>query len=398
MKDYEVITFENEAEIQDYIKHRTNTDIWLFDLLSFLEVVPAPECIFFEDADGAEVLDQTLLQEFIQNYNVAGSLDSIVECMKDTKLFLMTKNKTYPIRRVALRSLLNRAKISGTSIQAEEDSPKARCLPTRRRARILTQMLQLYDQNCQILYRDEKVSAILSDQYAVLAEADLYAALQVVLHEKYHDNYTFVNGSVSHEHFSLCYSLQDEDMEEDLEIRLNEAGFRFEEVHFAVKFLTSDIGEANASVYPYLILDRSWIPLGSPIHIKHFGKNTVKDFEAAIKEINSLFERSMFDFKKLSEQHIEYPSGCFRFLGYEKKLPKKLVMSIAAELDLMYPGGCCGFDILMNLTRILEAYDLADTEAEFSKSLTVSENVARAMRCDFSRFDRMFEWKRGENE
>lgn len=395
MRDYEILSLNSVDDIENYLKDRETTDIWYDAVISGLNIITSPKNII--DNDG--FVDVNALDRFMTKYRITSSRGAVLECINDTNLFLLFKIKNkwtaLPVRRTALRSLFARAKVGGISIQAEEDGYKSRHLPVERRAEILTEMLRLYDLNCKVLYRDEKVNAVLSDQYAILQEKALYAALKKALEEKFPE-YSLESGSVSHEHFELLYDLRDEDTEEDIEMRLQEANIPFSEVKIALKFLTSDIGQANASVFPYIVIDDVYMRLGNPVNIKHFGKNTVKDFEKAIENIYSIFEKSMFDFKKLSEQRIFYPAGCLRSIAYAKGLPKKATMKVAEELDLNNPFECTGFDILMALNRIGSVYKDDNKDADFIRLLNIQENIAEAMTCNFAKYDKDFEWLRGE--
>lgn len=397
MKDYEIVTLADEKAVEEYLCDRLTTDVWYTSVISGMKIITSPKLIIDPDDNSVNI---AALNNFISKNNIIGDKSATLECILDTNLFLKLKIKnkwtTLPIRRTALRSIMARAKVSGLSIQTEEPGYKSRHLPVERRAEILTEMLGLYDMDCKILYRDEKVNAVLSDQYAILEENALYASLKSVLNEKFPLN-KLEKGSVSHEHFELMYSLEDEDVEEDIEIKLQEANIPFSEVKIALKFLTSDIGQANASVYPYIVIDDTYIRLGNPVNIKHFGKNTVKDFEKAIENLYAVFEKSMFDFEKLSNQKIMYPAGCLRSIAYTKGLPKKSTMKVAEELDLKFPLECSGFDILMALNRIGAVYSSDNKDADFVRLLNIQENIAEAMTCNFEKYDKDFEWLRGEN-
>ena len=92
--------------------------------------------------------------------------------------------------------------------------PKAnkQVLPINEKADRLTRDFQLFSDNCKILLRDGKVSAVLSKEYVILPADKMISILENQLKQD-HPDFTFNRGQVSHEYLMVEYLMNDEEME-----------------------------------------------------------------------------------------------------------------------------------------------------------------------------------------
>lgn len=385
--DYEVRNFENTDQLKEYLEYRSKNDIWYSSIISKCKV------LYKKEKDSME--------DFIRKNKISelSSTEAIDECVAGINIFFSFvakgKRMAFPIRYTALTSMYERAGWAGKTIYATEEKDNQRILDIDKKIDVINWGLELYDNECKILVRDEKISAILSNQYAILPDYELEHALSELLEREY-PMAKLIAGSTTHEYITFEYNLNDDEMEEDLRSRLEENGMLNVDVHSRLKFLTSDIGFANASVFPYFIINGSQVRIGKEIATKHMGKKTIEDFAKQLPKINTMFKNDMKNFEKLCSTVITHPADCFRAIAAEVILPKKIAVKLSEKVRTMYPVNCRAIEIYMALHEILDTYKEESKEQNIVAELRIQEAIASSMYLDYKEFDYPFEWKRGE--
>src|SRR5699024_7789407 len=110
------------------------------------------------------------------------SRDAIEDTAENLKLAIKLRDKFFPLRDTAYKSLLDRAKISGTAL------PK---LSREKLADVLNSCLALHRDSALLLIRDEKVAAAHSGDamdYSVLEIDQLLDGLQIKMDERFPGN------------------------------------------------------------------------------------------------------------------------------------------------------------------------------------------------------------------
>lgn len=389
LKDDEIKSFNSRQDLQEYLDFRKAHDKWFespIDLMQVFTKNPNEMINGFKERTGSIISDL-----------------AIQECVEHgTNLFLkfhteingQDKKGVVPLRYTAVRSLLDRARIGGFSLYNEEEDAWINVLPLQDKVNIINKCLNLYKMRSKILYRDEKVSAIMSGQYAVLAEKDIVEAVEGCLKNKFPKS-EFVSGTVSHEFFRMEYALHADEIEEDILMTLNDNGIAVDEVKAMLGIFTSDIGSAAATVYSYLDLDGHKMYYGKPFAIKHIGQRTGEDIAKSVDKLYSLFQNNPEDFKAMSETVINNPAGCLRSIAKEFDLPKKFSMAAALELEATGKASCSAYEIFWYLNDIVRRFD--EAKNDMYRSLKLQETVAETVKINYKRFDKPFEWARGES-
>lgn len=128
------------------------------------------------------------------------SRDAIEDTAENLKLAIKLRDKFFPLRDTAYKSLLDRAKISGTAL------PK---LSREKLADVLNSCLALHRDSALLLIRDEKVAAAHSGDamdYSVLEIDQLLDGLQNKMDERFPGN-RFSSGYVDHSITSASWTL-----------------------------------------------------------------------------------------------------------------------------------------------------------------------------------------------
>ena len=124
--------------------------------------------------DGSEITDQ-----LIETYREQGKEDVIRDTIANTQLVLKLGDEYLPVRSCAIKTILDRAQISGSALK-KVSKPIL--------ARMLNDCMNVGKGNALVKYLDDKISAVHGgdkSDYAVLEMAELFRMTAAFLHENY---------------------------------------------------------------------------------------------------------------------------------------------------------------------------------------------------------------------
>ena len=150
--------FDNFGEMIDYHKELSANSIWVRKKVNELYVAALDMT--------SSLLSSTSL------FAPGTSEDAVMDTVSNMGLAMQVEGEYYPMRSTAYKSLLDRAKISGTAL------PK---LKKEDLANTLNACFHLFESEALLLVRNEKVSAVHSGDetdYSVLPVNELLGALQ----------------------------------------------------------------------------------------------------------------------------------------------------------------------------------------------------------------------------
>ena len=134
--------------------------------------------------------------------------EELSETARDTGLILVYPEKGHlvakPTRYTAFTTMCARAGISGSTICNSQKKPLLNVLPLAEKATWLSRGFSLHLAPCKILYRDGKVSSMLSAEYEVLP-ADMAVPAFEDRIKKDHPALELSAGMLSHEYLYLDY-------------------------------------------------------------------------------------------------------------------------------------------------------------------------------------------------
>lgn len=303
------------------------------------------------------------------------SSEAVADTAKNLGLAISVEGQMYPVRGTAYKSLLERAKISGSVL------PK---LSREKLARTLNDCLALFSSEALILIRDEKISAAHSGDptdYSVLPIDQLLKALESKLESRF-PGAKFETGYRDHALTSASWTLpaQKEDLlgtYEKMLIATGRAKIAAKLVP-GIRFLTSDTGVASAKVSALLMGAQYPIHIGSCVAVDHRRQTTIADFSDALDQLFAQFADSVSQLQRLLEIHLDYPINAMTRVCKKLALPKKASVEAIAMYEMAYGGGpATAHDVFMALQEI--PCILKSSNTPESKMLSVEENLARAL-------------------
>lgn len=362
-------SFNTFGEMIDYHKELSSNSIWVRKKINELYVA---------------ALDMTsALIDSLGLFAPCISEDAVMDTAANMGLAMQVEGDYYPMRITAYKSLLDRAKISGTAL------PK---LKKEDLANVLNACLHLFESEALLLIRNEKVSAVHSGDetdYSVLPVNELLGALQGKLDARFAGN-VFTEGYSDHALTSAQWNLQGQ--KEDLlgtyenVLEANGRKAMANKVMPGIRFSTSDTGISSAKVSAMLMgLDHP-VMIGDCIAVDHRNNAKVSDFEENLEQLFAQFGDSVKKLTKLLDIELEYPVNAMTRVCKKLALPKKAAVEAIAMFEMANGDNpATAHDVFIAMQEI--PYILKTQGTPESKMLTVEENMARALNIKWAEYD-----------
>lgn len=317
------------------------------------------------------------------SFDSSVSRDAIEDTAENLKLAIKVKDKFFPLRDTAYKSLLDRAKVGGSAL------PK---LPREKLAELINSCLALHKDSALLLVRDEKVSAAHSGDtrdYSVLEIDQLLDGLQSKMDERFPGN-QFSGGYVDHSITSASWTLPDQKTELlDTYTKLLAAEGKTAmaaKLMPSIRFSTSDTGVASAKVSALLVGLQYPIHIGGMISVEHRRQSKVPDFVESLDMLFAQFGDSVARLSGLLSIHLDHPVNAMTAICKRLALPKKAAME-AIDMFEMAIGedSATAHDVFVAMQEI--PFILKTQGTPESKLLALQENMARALTLKWRDYD-----------
>ena len=317
------------------------------------------------------------------SFDSSVSRDAIEDTAENLKLAIKVKDKFFPLRDTAYKSLLDRAKVGGSAL------PK---LPREKLAELINSCLALHKDSALLLVRDEKVSAAHSGDtrdYSVLEIDQLLDGLQSKMDERFPGN-QFSGGYVDHSITSASWTLPDQKTELlDTYTKLLAAEGKTAmaaKLMPGIRFSTSDTGVASAKVSALLVGLQYPVQIGGMIYVEHRRQSKVPDFVESLDMLFAQFGDSVARLSGLLSIHLDHPVNAMTAICKRLALPKKAAME-AIDMFEMAIGedSATAHDVFVAMQEI--PFILKTQGTPESKLLALQENMARALTLKWRDYD-----------
>lgn len=317
------------------------------------------------------------------SFDSSVSRDAIEDTAENLKLAIKVKDKFFPLRDTAYKSLLDRAKVGGSAL------PK---LPREKLAELINSCLALHKDSALLLVRDEKVSAAHSGDtrdYSVLEIDQLLDGLQSKMDERFPGN-QFSGGYVDHSITSASWTLPDQKTELlDTYTKLLAAEGKTAmaaKLMPGIRFSTSDTGVASAKVSALLVGLQYPIHIGGMISVEHRRQSKVPDFVESLDMLFAQFGDSVARLSGLLSIHLDHPVNAMTAICKRLALPKKAAME-AIDMFEMAIGedSATAHDVFVAMQEI--PFILKTQGTPESKLLALQENMGPALTLKWRDYD-----------
>lgn len=316
-------------------------------------------------------------------FDPAVSKEAIEDTADNLRLAIQVGGRYFPLRDTAYKSLLDRAKVSGTAL------PK---LGREKLAQVLNDCLALHKDNALLLIRDEKVSAAHSGDskdYSILEIDQLLDGLRGKVDERFPGN-IYVGGYSDHSVTSASWSLPGPkaDLLDTYEKLLEAQGQKTVAAKLTpgIRFSTSDTGMASAKVSALLVGLQYPIHIGGMVAVEHKRQSKITDFTDSLEMLFAQFGDSVSRLAKLLSVPLDYPVNTMTAVCKKLSLPKKAALeSIAMFETANGDSPATAHDVFMAMQEI--PFILKTGGTSESKLLSLQENMARALTLRWPDYD-----------
>lgn len=362
-------TFSSYLMLLDYHKEQTKNSKWIKSKVSDLQVEPLGKT--------------SKLASDLSAFASGTTQEAVNDTAENLGLAMRVDGELYPMRMTAYKSLIDRAKISGTAL------PK---LKREVLAAVLNACLNLYSSEALLLIRDEKVSAVHSGDavdYSVLPIDELITVLKNKLDGRFPGN-EFDTGYCDHSFVSASWMMPDQ-KEELLGaytklLASQGKGTMASRLTPGIRFMTSDTGVASAKVSALLMGGQYPIHIGCCISVDHRHQSKIEDFDTALDQLFAQFGDSIAKLQKLLDIELEYPVNAMTRICKKLSMPKKAAVEAISMYEMAYGGGpATAHDVFLAMQEI--PFILKSENTPESKLLLTEENLARALTIKWSDYD-----------
>lgn len=280
----------------------------------------------------------------------------------------------YPLRDTAVKSLLDRAKISGASLSR---------MSKTQLATVLNMCYCLYKSSNALVYiNNHKVSAVLSGDSKDFSVLPLNSLLDK-LHNKFDElsfQFKFLHGYLDHSYIIASYAITDGDLLDTYKQAMNEHNISFNpnKLNAVVRFISSNVGLSTAKVSCYIRNGENFICLGTACSTPHRSAHTVDDFADSLNGMFAGYREKLSCLEKLMDIQLKYPIDVMTKICQKFKLPKQESID-AISLFESYTGtnSSTAYDVYMALQEVI--YNCKVNKFLETKTLIYSEDLSKAV-------------------
>ena len=371
-------TFDDPGDFIQFLKERKENSRWM--------TAPSRNLVF-------ESLEKnTQMGElYLKLYDHDGRAEIIADTMENTSLLLKVNGETYPVRSCAIKSILERARISGHALNKVSKSIFTQ---------ILNYCMDVASGDSLIKVADDKVSAVHGGDpkdYAILEILPLVQCVRSILDRDFAGNH-FLTANFDHSIVTAIWSLdgQANELMETYRQAVAEKGVtEAMSARPGLRFTTSDVGVSAANLYPILLLGGSnrIIPLGDPLKLDHKNGADLDDFASSMDQLYACFKESIERQQQLLDVEIRYPYttmlGVLKRIGITKKMSYEVADLFAGQSGVS--SGCNAYQLYLAMSDVIF---LAQCEgASAYRIAQLEENIARALRINWHEYDRPGDFK-----
>lgn len=365
-------TFTDELSFRRFIQEREEHSKW--------EKHPTQSIKAIALEDGSKKTD-TLRKKFVKEDNE----EVLNDTLRNTQLLLKTPGSLYPVRTCAIKTILDRANISGNALRKVRKPVFAE---------ILNRCLHVASGDALIRLSEGKVSAVHggdSGDYGILPVPALIEKTIDYLQMNFPD-FTFAGGFYDHSMVTALWKLGDPQLIKTYVESLDLHGVSHGELFPTLRLSTSDVGISSASLIPSLESDGRTITLGSPLRLIHKAGSTLEQFENQLKMIYTQYKKAIDGLAGLLDIYVRHPEYCMKSVCKAIRIPKKRACD-ATELFIAQNGSepCTAHDIYYAISEVVFAENCDG--ASGSKIVAMEEKVAAALSVRWSDHDLAGEFK-----
>lgn len=331
----------------------------------------------------------TLGNLYMQIYDHNGDADVLEDTMENTSLLLKVDGKEYPVRSCAIKTVLERARISGHALNKVSKTVFAE---------ILNYCMGVASGDSLIKIADEKVSAVHGGDpkdYTVMEMLPLFKATSDFLNREYPGN-TFMTAHFDHSIATAIWRLdgQADNLLDTYHREIAAKGLQTEKMVPALRFSTSDVGMSGANLYPIFLVgaESRIVPLGYSIRTEHKNGVDMQYFEEQLRLVYAQFEKALDKQVQLMNIEIRYPVTTLMRVLKRIKAPKKASYEAMDYFVAIHGDSpCTAYELFMQMSDVI--FSAQCDGASGLRIAQLEEIVSRALNVNWHEYDHPGDFK-----
>lgn len=270
----------------------------------------------------------TLGNLYMQIYDHNGAAEILEDTMENTSLLLKVDGKDYPVRSCALKTVLERARISGHALNKVSKSVFAE---------ILNYCMGVASGDSLIKVADEKVSAVHGGDpkdYTVMEMLPLFKATNDFLDREYPGN-RFMTAHFDHSIATAIWCLdgQADKLLDTYHREIAAKGLQTEKMVPALRFSTSDVGMSGANLYPIFLVgaESRIVPLGYSIRTEHKNGVDMQYFEEQLRLVYEDMKEGLISKTDFCDIRGQYDVRIADALIAQEQIDRELSIYLSGE-------------------------------------------------------------------
>lgn len=316
-------SFRVEEEFLNFLQRREDNSWW--------RKVKSNDVRFFA-LDG----DHHIAKELREKLGNAGKHEVFQDTMENTRLYMRVNEERFLVRNCAVKTILERAKVSGNALNKVERNIFAM---------ILNYCMEVASGDALMRFSEDKISDIHggdASDYSVLDMPELLAMTAEYLQDNF-SGYVFAGASYDHSIVSALWSIEDALLLDTYKKCLEENGMPSEKLQLGLRLTSSDTGLSGANLYPMMFIgsEGKCVPLGSPLKLEHKNKANLLKFEEMLNLLYGQYNKALGGIQRMMTIYLNHPVNAM--LGVMKKLgvSKKHAYLIVEDFKVRTGGGPC---------------------------------------------------------
>lgn len=367
-------SFLEENEFLDFLRSRETNAWW--------KKVKSSDVQFYALED-----DYLMSHSLMRKLGTSGREEVFRDTMENTRLYMKVNEERYLVRSCAVKTILERAKVSGNALNKVEKAVFAQ---------ILNHCMDVATGNALMRFCEDKISAIHggdASDYSILEMPELFRMTVEYLQDTF-TGYSFLGASYDHSIVTGIWSVDDDAMLDVYKKCMAENGMPNSYLQMGLRLTSSDTGLSGANLYPMMFVGKEMksIPLGSPLKLEHKNKADLAKFADQLNLLYSQYNKALGGLKRLMQVYLNHPVNAM--LGVMKKLgvSKKYAYLIAEDFKVRTGDLPCtvyeAYLAIAELIHILQCEGVAG-----SKIVQMEETIARAIAIRWKDYDIAGEFK-----
>lgn len=249
-------------------------------------------------------------------------------------------------------------------------------LPPEEQVRDINKVLSLFpNMEMQVICVDSKIRAMMSKEYAVIKQNELFNEIMVASIERF-DDLTFINGIIDY-NTTRCKIIFEE-LKDELS-----GLYGLKDSFVPGLFIeSSDTGHSGNKVGAFWMNDRghSFINSSEYIYMKHRGKNNLEKLLNKLPEIFLKYQDVLQKFAEMLTIEIAQPMSVLRKACRDLKIPKREAELLRQnlEINLGAEATCTAYDICQEILYLPHL-------VEPDKRVAAEEKVGKAIILDYEK-------------